>query len=107
MSSFGLKVSFVTSEVTHINIFSPIVHLADSNLVIPQLTVAREVKCQVATFANVHIPSPSLNGYPSTLTTDGDKEDWNTNMAALYEWVGMASLCSQRCVGIHAPNCNY
>ncbi|KAH0583011.1 hypothetical protein H2248_010900 [Termitomyces sp. 'cryptogamus'] len=70
----------------------------------------REVVCQMTKSNDVHIPLPSLRHHPSTSQTkaqpsisdgqqpanDDDVEDWNLEMAELFEWVGMASLGSQR-----------
>ncbi|KAF8075128.1 ribonuclease P 40kDa subunit-domain-containing protein [Lyophyllum atratum] len=70
------------------------------------VTQIRDVQCQLTKINDVHIPIPSLRPHPSTShprTSDEhgaaereDTEDWNTEMAALFEWVGMAALGSQR-----------
>ncbi|KAG6840569.1 hypothetical protein C0991_005758 [Blastosporella zonata] len=67
---------------------------------------ACDVVCQGTKSDDVHIPSLSLRRRPSagasasdgqTPTTDDDDiEDWDAEMATLFEWIGMASLGSQR-----------
>ncbi|GLB41658.1 putative ribonuclease P 40kDa (Rpp40) subunit [Lyophyllum shimeji] len=85
---------------------------ANSSLPEPAFAVTevREVHCQMTKFDDVHIPVPSLRQHPSApqsrtsaspaARAAGDEEDevedWNTEMAALFEWVGMACLGSQR-----------
>ncbi|KAG6894160.1 hypothetical protein C0992_007275, partial [Termitomyces sp. T32_za158] len=77
----------------------------------------REVVCEMLTSSDVYIPIPSLSlrRHPHTSASasagqsnagadsdisdlqrgDDDVEDWNAEIAALFEWVGMASLGSQ------------
>ncbi|KAF5373274.1 hypothetical protein D9615_007397 [Tricholomella constricta] len=84
-------------------------------------TREREVQCQVAKYSDVFIPVPSLRRHPSTprSTTSGsgsghngapsavgqqsqtlddhdDLEDWNTEMAALFEWLANSCTASGR-----------
>ncbi|RDB23461.1 Ribonuclease P protein subunit p40 [Hypsizygus marmoreus] len=70
-------------------------------------TQIRDVHCQMSRMVDIYIPSPSLSRHPSTskpqrkasAAKDDDDdvlEDWNTDMAVLFEWVGMASLGAQR-----------
>ncbi|KAG6888870.1 hypothetical protein C0992_007266 [Termitomyces sp. T32_za158] len=77
----------------------------------------RQVGCEMVTSRDVYIPIPSLSLSPAPRRSpsasglgdpdisdlqrgdddvDVDGEDWNAEMAALFEWVGMASLGSQR-----------
>lgn len=61
------------------------------------------VKCQVRELSNIHVPNvvsipprPST-GKPKASSPDAELlEDWNTDMADLFEWVGMACLGAQR-----------
>jgi hypothetical protein len=69
---------------------------ATSTTPMPQFSISREVKCQIMKLSNVCIPAPSITSYPSTSSDDGALEDWNINMSALFEWMGMACLGSQR-----------
>ena len=64
---------------------------------VPQFTASRDVKCQATRIADVRIPVPPFTGQPDNDDDDDDGlEDWNADMAALFEWVGMACLGSQR-----------
>ncbi|KAG6918957.1 hypothetical protein DXG01_010196 [Tephrocybe rancida] len=86
----------------------------DASITEPTSTTSQmcEVSCQVTKSDDVHIPSPSLRRRPPASQTntaapgsdrqtptadDGDIEDWDTEMATLFEWVGLSSLGSQRC----------
>jgi hypothetical protein len=62
----------------------------------PQFAASRDVKCQITKMASVCIPVPSLTSHPPPSGDEDALVDWNTNMAALFEWVGMACLGSQR-----------
>ncbi|KAG6811887.1 hypothetical protein H0H92_005413 [Tricholoma furcatifolium] len=57
-----------------------------------------DVQCKTTKTSDVHIPIPSLRQHPNSTThsNEDDLEDWNADMAALFEWVGMANLSSQR-----------
>ncbi|KAG5647849.1 hypothetical protein DXG03_007773 [Asterophora parasitica] len=84
-------------------------------------TRVREAQCQMTKTSDVLVPSPSLRRHPSTsrsatATLPGssrspgsragehaqgpdegeDLEDWNIDVAGLFEWIGMASLGAQR-----------
>lgn len=60
-----------------------------------------DVKCEITRADDVYIPIPSLPPHPanSNLFGRGEEEaveDWNVEMGALFEWVGMACLGAQR-----------
>lgn len=60
---------------------------------------SEDVKCQVTKLVDVRIPkNPSIPPHPSTSrsSTSDDEEDWNSEMGALFEWIGLAALRSQR-----------
>ncbi|KAG6899166.1 hypothetical protein C0993_012726 [Termitomyces sp. T159_Od127] len=61
------------------------------------------VACEATTSDGVYVPSLALRCRPSAAGAgisdgdgDDDVEDWNAEAGALFEWVGMASLGSQR-----------
>lgn len=62
----------------------------------PQVTASQDVKCQITKITDVRIPVPSLTAYPSTSSDEDALGDWNTSIATLFEWVGMACFGSQR-----------
>lgn len=51
-----------------------------------------EVQAQVQTHEDVRIPAPVLSARPK----GDDGEAWDEEVGALFEWVGMAALGSQR-----------
>ncbi|KAF9466137.1 ribonuclease P 40kDa subunit-domain-containing protein [Collybia nuda] len=60
---------------------------------------SEDVKCQVTKLVDVRIPQiQSLPPRPSnsSSSTSDDEEDWSSELGALFEWVGMATLGSQR-----------
>lgn len=56
---------------------------------------AVDVKVSVRKSNSTHIPIPALPARPPPTAAD-ELEDWNADMAALFEWVGMACLGAQR-----------
>jgi ribonuclease P/MRP protein subunit RPP40 len=65
----------------------------------------RSVKCQETTSRGVRMPTITL---PARPTADTDAvEDWEADMSALFEWVGMASLGAQRYVYISVEFIRY
>jgi len=56
----------------------------------------RTASCQKTKLDNVRIPEPSLTGRPSSSADKEKLDDWNADSWALFEWVGMAGLHSQR-----------
>lgn len=46
----------------------------------------------------VHLPDFHVNPYPPAKEGDEAVESWNEEASALFEWIGMACLGSQRCV---------
>ncbi|KAF7356472.1 Ribonuclease P protein subunit p40 [Mycena venus] len=55
----------------------------------------RMVKCQTTASHSVRVPTVNLPARPPTSDLDA-VEDWDEEMHALFEWVGMAGLGSQR-----------
>lgn len=59
-----------------------------------------EVECEKKYLKNVWIPNPSLSSIPpkpnhSQKKTD-KSDDWENDISALYEWIGMAGLHAER-----------
>lgn len=54
----------------------------------------RVSRCQVTTLANVSVPRFDLRPCPEL--SPEDEEDWQIEMAAVFEWIGMAGFSSQR-----------
>ncbi|KAJ6581647.1 ribonuclease P 40kDa subunit-domain-containing protein [Mycena capillaripes] len=57
--------------------------------------LVRSVKCQVGATRGVRVPTVSLPARPTGTNADA-VEDWDADMHALFEWVGMAGLGAQR-----------
>jgi len=57
--------------------------------------LVRAVKCQTTSSPSVRVPRVSLPARPPAKDPDA-VEDWEEEMRALFEWVGMAGLGSQR-----------
>ncbi|KAJ7879968.1 ribonuclease P 40kDa subunit-domain-containing protein [Mycena olivaceomarginata] len=55
----------------------------------------RAVKCQTTSSRSVRVPMVTLPARPPAADPDA-VEDWEDEMCALFEWVGMAGLGSQR-----------
>ncbi|KAI0738497.1 ribonuclease P 40kDa subunit-domain-containing protein [Daedaleopsis nitida] len=71
-------------------------HLQDPASDLPVNTVEHRLERSEKTRANVHIPVYK----PSDLVLAGsEKEEWEEKVSSLFEWVGMASLGSQRLSG--------
>jgi len=59
------------------------------------------VECKDRMMEAVHVPVPELSKYPEPKGKNTEElEDWNMRTAALFEWVGMASLGAQRYASI-------
>ncbi|KAH9930345.1 ribonuclease P 40kDa subunit-domain-containing protein, partial [Fomitopsis serialis] len=56
-------------------------------------SVEHVVKPTVSRTAHVYVPEPALSPCPNS---EDEIEDWNDDMSALFEWVAMACLGSQR-----------
>ncbi|KAL0953968.1 hypothetical protein HGRIS_005128 [Hohenbuehelia grisea] len=51
---------------------------------------------KIETMQNMRVPIPDLTPCPNRPANEEAKEDWHTEMDEIFEWVGMASLGSQR-----------
>jgi len=55
------------------------------------------VECQYRVMEAIHVPVLNISAYPKPKGKEAEElEDWNMRSAALFEWVGMASLGAQR-----------
>lgn len=63
--------------------------------------IIHKVTCEKTCLENVWIPKPSSISIRPHHKQQDELEDWEADVSALFEWIGMAGFHSERCASVH------